>query len=115
MAKPFKTLTDKMSPESRKRVAARKKQLLYALALQELRQARELTQQQLAESLEISQASVSKMESQSDMYVSTLRRFLEAMGGELHIVASFADGEVLINQFEDIEDIEDEEPEKAAS
>ena len=99
MAKPFKTLTDKMSPESRKRVAARKKQLLNALALQELRQARELTQQQLAESLEISQASVSKMESQSDMYVSTLRRFLEAMGGELHIVASFADGEVLINQF----------------
>ena len=79
MAKPFKTLVDQMSPESRKRVAARKEQLLAELALRELRQARRLTQQQLAESLEISQASVSKMESQSDMYVSTLRRFLEGM------------------------------------
>lgn len=112
MAKPFKTLVDKMSPESRKRVADRKKRLLAELALQELRQARRLTQQQLAESLEISQASVSKMESQSDMYVSTLRRFLEAMGGELRIIASFADGDVLINQFEEIED---GEPEQAAS
>ena len=57
MAKPFKTLIDKMSPESRERIAARERQLLTALALQELRQARRLTQQQLAESLEISQAS----------------------------------------------------------
>ncbi len=109
MAKSFKTLVDKMSPESRKRVAERERQLLAALALQELRQARKLTQQQLAESLEISQASVSKMESQSDMYVSTLRRFLEAMGGELRIVAAFADGEVLINLFEDIDEEQDEQ------
>jgi len=111
MAKPFKTLVDKMSPESRARGEQRSKELLLEVALQELRQARRLTQQQLAESLAISQASVSKMESQSDMYVSTLRRFLEAMGGELRIVASFPDGEVLINQFEDIDD----EPEKVAS
>lgn len=111
MAKPFKTLVDKMSPESLARGEQRSKELLLEVALQELRQARRLTQQQLAESLAISQASVSKMESQSDMYVSTLRRFLEAMGGELRIVASFPDGEVLINQFEDIDD----EPEKVAS
>jgi len=112
MAKSFQKLVDKMSPESRERVAVRKKELLATLALQELRQARKLTQQQLAESLEISQASVSKMESQSDMYVSTLRRFLEAMGGELRIVASFADGEVCIDLFENIDD---EDTEKLVS
>ena len=109
MAKSFKTLVDKMSPESQKRVADRKQELLQDLALQELRQARRLTQQQLAESLKISQASVSKMEGQSDMYLSTLRRFLEAMGGELRIVARFPDGEFLINLFEDIEDQPEEQ------
>jgi transcriptional regulator with XRE-family HTH domain len=106
MARSFKKLVDTMSPESRKRVAERKQQLLKELALQELRQARRLTQQQLADSLQVSQASVSKMESQSDMYVSTLRRFLEAMGGELRIVAAFPDGEVLINLFEELDDEE---------
>ena len=108
MAKSFKTLVDKMSPESRDRVARRKRELLEGLALQELREARRLTQRQLAESLHITQASVSKMESQSDMYVSTLRRFLEAMGGQLRIVATFPDGEVLISQFEDIDDEEEQ-------
>lgn len=48
------------------------------------------------------------MESQSDMYVSTLRRFLEAMGGQLRIDAAFPDGEVLIDQFEDIDDEEEQ-------
>jgi len=109
MAKTFKSLVGKMSPESRDRVAKRKREMLEGLALQELREARRLTQQQLAESLHITQASVSKMESQSDMYVSTLRRFLEAMGGQLRIVAAFPDGEVLIDQFEDIDD-EEEQP-----
>ena len=104
MAKSFKKLVDDMSPERQERVAKRTQEMLQDVALQELRQARRLTQQQLAESLQINQASVSKMESQSDMYVSTLRRFLEAMGGELRIVASFPDGEYLIDLFEDLED-----------
>jgi len=97
MAKTFKSLVGKMSPESRDRVAKRKREMLEGLALQELREARRLTQQQLAESLHITQASVSKMESQS------------AMGGQLRIVAAFPDGEVLIDQFEDIDD-EEEQP-----
>jgi len=73
MARSFKTLVDRMSPERRQRVADLKQGLLQDLALQELRQARRLTQQQLADSLQISQASVSKMEGQSDMQLSTLR------------------------------------------
>ena len=39
-----------------------------------------------------------------DMYISTLRRFVEAMGGELEIRAHFSDGDVRINQFEDLEE-----------
>jgi len=50
----------------------------------------------------MNQAAVSKMESQTDMYVNTLRRFVEAMGGELHIVAHFPQGDVAISQFEKI-------------
>jgi transcriptional regulator with XRE-family HTH domain len=112
MAKSFKALVENLPPERRRRIAKRKQQLLAELALNELRQARRLTQQQLAESLNISQASVSKMESQSDMYVSTLRRFLEAMGGELRIVAAFPDGEVLIHLFEELDE---DHPESVAS
>ncbi len=66
---------------------------------QELRRALDLTQQQVAASLGINQVAVSKMEGQTDMYVSTLRRFVEAMGGELRIVAHFPEGNVEINQF----------------
>jgi len=50
----------------------------------------------------MNQAAVSKLEHQSDMYVSTLRRFIAAMGGELRIVARFPEGDVVINQFEEI-------------
>ena len=99
MTKPFRNLLDKMSPESRRLVEKKKEELLRDLTLRELRQALELTQQQLAETLKVNQAAVSKIESESDMYVSTLRRFLEAMGATLKIVAVFPDGEIPITQF----------------
>jgi len=51
----------------------------------------------------MNQAAVSKIERQSDMYISTLRRFVAAMGGELRIVAQFPQGDVVINQFEGVE------------
>ena len=70
------------------------------MALQELRKAFGLTQTQLATTLNMNQAAVSKIERQSDMYVSTLRRFLEAMGARLKVVASFPDRDIVINQFE---------------
>jgi DNA-binding transcriptional regulator YiaG len=99
MAKSFKKLLAKMPKERRARIEARARKTLKEINLRELRQAFALTQQQLAESLEINQAAVSKMESQSDMYLSTLRRILKAMGAELRIVARFPGGEVVINQF----------------
>jgi len=69
------------------------------MALDELRAARELTQERLAETLGIKQASVSKIERRADLYVSTLARFIEAMGGELEIRAVFPEGSVRLKRF----------------
>jgi transcriptional regulator with XRE-family HTH domain len=102
MSKPFKKLVGKMPAESQERIRARIVELSGEMALQEVRQAMELTQQQLAASLSMNQAAVSKLEHQSDMYISTLRKFLSAMGGTLRIVASFPEGEVVISQFEQL-------------
>ena len=52
-----------------------------------------MTQVTLASAMGVSQAQITKVEHQADLYVSTLRRFVEAMGGELELVARFPDGE----------------------
>lgn len=101
MAKPFKNLKQKMSPATLARAEKRAKEMLAKMPLSELRAARQLTQESLAKSLGINQAAVSKMERRTDMYISTLREFVVAMGGELEITARFPDGAVRIQQFED--------------
>jgi transcriptional regulator with XRE-family HTH domain len=100
MAKSFQTLRKKMAPERQARNAQRAQEALAELALQELRQALNLTQEQVATIMQMNQAAVSKLEHQSDIYVSTLRRFVAALGGQLKLVASFPDREVVINQFD---------------
>lgn len=70
------------------------------MMLNQLREARQLTQVNLAEALQINQGAVSMMEKRTDMYVSTLRNYIEAMGGELKITAEFPDGSIQIEQFE---------------
>jgi DNA-binding Xre family transcriptional regulator len=99
MAKKWEILRAAMSPEWREanRVAAQ--QMMAEMPLEELRLARNITQTHLASLLQITQASVSKMEKRTDMYVSTLRSFVQAMGGELEIRAIFPDGIVKIDQF----------------
>ena len=82
MAKSFNTLKNRLSEESRINIEERVKNALAEMPLAELRQARKFTQQQIAETLNIKQASVSKMETQIDMYISTIRKYIEAMGGE---------------------------------
>jgi len=104
MAKKFRTIREKMDPERQERIRKRTEELLAELPLQELRQARALSQQELAEVLGLNQATVSKLERRTDMYLSSLRRFIEAMGGELEISASFPDGKVRIQLFEDLEE-----------
>jgi predicted XRE-type DNA-binding protein len=103
MAKSFKMLKDRLSDGSRARIQKRVQDALEEMPLAELRQARKFTQQQIAESLKIKQASVSKMECQTDMYISTIRKYVEAMGGRLEIIAKFPEGSVKIDNFEGIE------------
>lgn len=101
MARKFNDLYERMPADARERVEIRVEQALREMPLQELREARHLTQQQLAEQLKSGQAAVSKLERRTDMYVSTLRRFIEAMGGELEIVARFPEGDVRVTNFSD--------------
>lgn len=104
MAKKFRELLDKMPAESRERIQERAASLLAEMPLAKLREARQMTQVDLGEELSVGQAAVSRIESRADAYVSTLRRYVEAMGGALVIVARFPEGDVRITQFEEIED-----------
>ena len=100
MSKPYSILREKMKPAARKKAAEKTKALLDAMPLQELRHARHLSQEQLAQTLSVKQAAVSKLEKRTDMYISTLRNFIKAMGGDLELIATFPDGSVQISQFE---------------
>lgn len=71
------------------------------MPLDALRDAKQLTQVQMAQLLKISQGAVSKVERRTDMFVSTLRNYVRAIGGDLEIRAVFPDGDVLIDQFDD--------------
>jgi transcriptional regulator with XRE-family HTH domain len=103
MAKKFRELVaSTMSPESRARAEARARAGLAEMRLHELRRARELSQEDLAGQLDSDQGNVSRLEQQTDMYISTLRRYIEALGGSLEIVARFSDGDVKISQFHDL-------------
>jgi len=99
MAQKFDKLFRKMSPEAQKRVETRVDEEYRALALAELREARDLTQVQLAERLGIDQGAVSKIERRADMYLSTLRNVIQAMGGQLELTALFPTGRVQVLTF----------------
>ena len=104
MPKSFKSLRERMTPEAQARSRAKTAHMMKDMALHELRSARDLTQGALAEQLDLAQPAVSKLERRADMYVSTLRRYIEAMGGELKIIAHFPEGDVRINQFQELEE-----------
>ena len=101
MPKQFKELRKKMSAEAQAEVHQRALEMLQQLALAELRQAQHLSQEELAKVLNIQQPAVAKIEKKVDMHISTLKRFIEALGGELEIKALFPDREVRITQFDD--------------
>lgn len=85
-------------PERRAKVSARAKSLIgEEMALQRVRKALDLTQEQMAQLLGIGQDSVSRIESRSDMLISTLRSYIEAMGGSLMVTAEFPDGRVVLS------------------
>jgi transcriptional regulator with XRE-family HTH domain len=82
----------KLSSAQRKKVEARAAQLIAEeMTLRELRRARKLTQVRLAKALGVTQDSVSRLEKRSDLLLSTLRKTVQAMGGNLSLVAEFPD------------------------
>ena len=99
MRKTFNHLRDRLPPAARERAHRLAQKYEAEMALDELRVARDLTQEHLAQLLGIRQAAVSKMERRADMYISTLQSMVRAMGGELKIQAVFPQGKVEINQF----------------
>jgi DNA-binding XRE family transcriptional regulator len=81
-----------LSPNRRKKVETRAAQLIAEeMTLSELRRARKLTQVRMAKALGITQDSVSRLEKRSDVLLSTLRKTVQAMGGNLSLVAEFPD------------------------
>jgi transcriptional regulator with XRE-family HTH domain len=87
----------KLSPAHRKKVEARATELIAEeMTLRELRHARKLTQVSMANKLGITQDSVSRLEKRSDILLSTLRKTIEAMGGNLSLVAQFSDREPVV-------------------
>ncbi len=101
MAKTFDELVKRTtSRRTRERAAMRTKELLRELLLSEVRKLAGKSQRQLAAKLGIKQPSLSKLEGQSDMQISTLRRIVTALGGELDVIARFPDDAVRIKQFD---------------
>jgi DNA-binding XRE family transcriptional regulator len=87
----------KLSPAQRKKVEARAAQLIAEeMTLRELRRARKLTQVRMAKALGITQDSVSRLEKRTDLLLSTLRKTVEAMGGNLSLVAEFPDRDPVV-------------------
>jgi len=91
-------------PASEARTDQYKRELRAAVSLAQLRRARALTQAQLATLLDMQQPAVSRLERQTDMYLSTLRSYVEAMGGALQLQAVFPDGTVQIVALGDLGD-----------
>ena len=98
----FRELVQAMPRERRQKIANRVRQSLESMPLEEVRKAREMTQAKLAEVLGVNQGEISKIEHRTDIYISTLAGYVEALGGKLEIRAVFHDREMRISQFEEL-------------
>lgn len=102
MAKSFDQLVKRTTTQAtRQKAAHRTRELLGELLLSELRRAAGKSQRELAEALGIKQPSLSKIEGQDDMQISTLKKIVEALGGHLRITAKFPEGDVRLTQFDE--------------
>jgi len=104
MASKWKEVRRTLPPEREARIKGRVASELNRLPLAEVRKAREMTQVRLAEVLHVNQGAISKMEKRSDMYLSTLRSYVEAMGGHLDVRAVFPNGEIVLEQLGDVKE-----------
>jgi transcriptional regulator with XRE-family HTH domain len=101
----------KLSPGQRKKVEDRAAEIIAEeMSLRDLRKARKLTQARVAKTLGITQDSVSRLEKRSDLLISTLRKTIKAMGGEVRIVAEFPDRAPVV-----ISELSEEDPPRKSS
>lgn len=94
--RPFSELTKGFTPERRARVAAKAAALREAMTLEELREARSRSQEDMAATMAVGQPAVARLEKRNDMHVSNLRRYVEALGGTLEITARFSEASVVL-------------------
>jgi transcriptional regulator with XRE-family HTH domain len=100
MAKSFDELVKRTTTTKTQAKAARRtRELLGELLLSEVRRLAGKSQQEVAQTLGIKQPSLSKLEKQADMQISTLRKIVHALGGELEVLARFPKGTIKIDQF----------------
>jgi DNA-binding transcriptional regulator YiaG len=90
MTRTLEQMLKRVGPKRRKKIERRAAQLAAEeMSLRELRRAHKLTQERIGETLGIGQDQVSRLEQRSDLLISTLRSYVEAMGGRLTIIAKF--------------------------
>lgn len=106
MAKKLAQIMEEIPIERRNKIEARAKELIAEqMTLRDLRKARELTQERMADFLKIRQDSVSRIEKRTDLLISTLRSYVEAMGGDLQLIVKFPDRpSVIITGLAELED-----------
>ncbi|MGA2085777.1 MAG: XRE family transcriptional regulator [Terracidiphilus sp.] len=109
MAHKWREIRGSFSPKEEAEIEQRVKDAAGVMTLYQLREARSLTQVSLAKVLQVNQGAVSRMEKRTDMYVSTLRSYIQAMGGHLQVKAIFPEGEVEIEQFESLAESQQEQ------
>lgn len=88
-----------MDPKRLSRAKAKAKDIMTEMLLVEIRREVGLTQEDIAKAMGIKQPSLSKLESQEDMQVSTLKRLIQALGGQLELIAHMPGGDIRISQF----------------
>ena len=102
--KNINEIIDALPAKARAKIAARAKQLIAEeLALRHVRKARKLTQKRMAELLGVGQDSISRIENRSDLLLSTLRSYVEAMGGSLKLIAEFPDSVAVLSSLGEAE------------
>ena len=99
MSHKFEKLKKEMKPENLLKAKAKAKNIMAEMLLAEIRKEAGFTQEYLAEIIGIKQPTLSKLESQNDIQVSTLQRLIQALGGQLELIAHMPSGDIKISQF----------------
>jgi DNA-binding XRE family transcriptional regulator len=103
MAKPLKELLDKVSSDVKAKAELKALAIIDEMGLAELRKALGVTQVTLADEMGVQQPTIARIEKQQDIYVSTVRNYIESLGGHMELYASFPDGtRIRIDQFQSV-------------